>query len=93
MSTPADLSSLMTLGPAQGPSAATLDGAPVRFLTGKDDTGGYAPLQTALYDALKSAGASVEIFYITGAPHEMDMTTSGADAIYDALSSRCVPRT
>ena len=40
----------MTLGPAQGPNSK-LDGAPVRFLTGKDDSGGYAPLQTALAPA------------------------------------------
>ncbi|MBL9004744.1 MAG: hypothetical protein JNJ46_10880 [Myxococcales bacterium] len=87
-----DLATLKTLGPAQGPNAATLDGAPVRFLTGKDDSGAYAPLQTALHDALKASGASVEILYVTGAPHEMDTTSAGANAIFDALSTRCVPR-
>lgn len=91
-STAADLALLATLGPAQGPSAAKLDGAPVRFLTGKDDTGAYAPLQTALVDALKATGASAEIVYVTGAPHEMDSTTAGATAIYDGLTSRCIPR-
>ena len=91
-STAGDLTLLMTLGPAQGPNSK-LDGAPVRFLTGKDDSGGYAPLQTALHDALKANGANVEILYITGAPHEMDTTTAGANAIYDALSTRCIPRT
>lgn len=89
---PSDLSLLMTLGPAQGPNAAKLDGAAVRFLTGKDDGGGYAPLQTALHDSLKATGANVEILYITGAPHEMDTTTAGANAIFDGLSTRCVPR-
>ena len=64
----------------------------MRYLTGKDDTGGYAPLQTALHDALKANGANVEILYITGAPHEMDTTTAGANAIYDGLTTRCVPR-
>ena len=90
-STTADLSLISTLGPAQGPNSK-LDGAPVRYLTGKDDTGGYAPLQTALHDALKANGANVEILYITGAPHEMDTTTAGANAIYDGLTTRCVPR-
>lgn len=90
--TAADLPLLMMLGPAQGPNAK-LDGAPVRFLTGKDDPGGYAPLQTALHDALKAAGANVEILYVTGAPHEMDTTTAGATAILDGLTTRCVPRT
>lgn len=91
-SSAADLSLLMTLGPAQGPNSK-LDGAPVRFLTGKDDPGGYAPLQTALHDALQANGASVEILYVTGAPHEMDTTLAGANAIYDGLSLRCLPRT
>lgn len=91
-STPADLALLMTLGPAQGPGASRLDGAKVHFLTGKDDPGGYAPMQTALYDALKATGAAVEISYVTGAPHEMDSTVAGANAIFDALSTRCVPR-
>ena len=92
-STAADLTTLMSLGPAQGPNAAKLDGAPVRFLTGKDDPGAYAALQTALHDALKATGANVEIVYVTGAPHEMDTTPAGATAIFDALSTRCVPRT
>jgi hypothetical protein len=89
--TAADLPMLMTLGPAQGP-AGNLDGVPTRFLTGKDDPGAYAALQTALHDSLKASGASVEIVYVTGAPHEMDSTTAGATALFDALSSRCVPR-
>ncbi len=92
-SSAADLTQLAMLGPIQGPNASKLDGVPVRFLTGKDDPGGYMPLQTALHDALKASGASVEILYVTGAPHEMDSTPAGATAIGDALLSRCIPRT
>jgi len=61
-------------------------------MIGKDDPGAYEPLATALHDALKAAGAVVDIDYITGAPHEMDTVPAGGDAIREALLARCVPR-
>lgn len=88
---PGDLEILHDRSPALGPSIAGLGALPIHMMIGMDDDGAYEPLATALHDALKAAGAAVDIAYITGAPHEFDMTVPGGDAIREALLTRCVP--
>ena len=88
---PGDLELLHDRSPALGPSVAGLGALPIHFMIGKDDDGAYEPLATALHDALAAAGLAVDIAYITGAPHEFDMTVAGGDAIREALLARCVP--
>lgn len=84
-----DLDLLKQRSPDAGPDFPAVGGVPVLFLIGKDDGGAYEPLATALHDSLGMGGASVEIQYVTGAPHEMDTTPEGADAIATALLDRC----
>lgn len=88
---PGDLELLHDRSPELGPSIAGLGDLPIHFMIGKDDDGAYAPLATALHDALKAAGLAVDIAYVTGAPHEFDSTTAGGDALREALLARCVP--
>jgi hypothetical protein len=88
---PGDLALLAERSPELGPDIAGFGDLPIHFMIGKDDPGAYAPLATALHDALKAGGAVVDIDYITGAPHEMDSVPAGGDAILEALLARCVP--
>lgn len=89
---PGDLELLYDRSPELGPSIAGLGALPIHFMIGEEDDGAYAPLATALHDALTAAGLAVDIAYVAGAPHEFDMTVEGADAIREALLARCVPR-
>ncbi len=88
---PGDLALLAERSPELGPDIAGFGSLPIHFMIGKDDAGAYEPLATALHDALLATGAAVDIEYITGAPHEMDTTPAGSDAIRDMLLTRCVP--
>lgn len=88
---PGDLELLEQRSPALGPDLADLAGARVQLLIGEDDPGAYAPLATALFNALADAGVDAGIDYVADAPHEMDTTQAGADAIRDALLASCVP--
>lgn len=87
---PGDLALLAARGPVLGPDVAGL-ALPVKFLIGELDDGAYAPLTTALHDALAAAGLDVSITFVKDAIHEMDTTPPGADAIRDALLAGCVP--
>lgn len=87
-----DLELLKARSPMDGPDAKTIGGARVHFLVGKDDPGAYEPLATALFDSLSASGVMAQMTYVTGAPHEMDTTPEGADAILNGLLGECVPQ-